>query len=151
MFYSTRLERLAREKHFSLMGPFVSYKEKEVLLRPLLPLCTWRQWRICKVYSRFRSKLRQCKRSFRSGLSRRKNRQSLVWSGGQKTFLIIFQKQNLKRNSFVYFFSNCVSQPQRSNKYRSLMLRLGRSMYVISVDEKNSSKGLSLLKNALDI
>jgi hypothetical protein len=27
----TRLERLARDKHYSLFGPFVSYKENEVL------------------------------------------------------------------------------------------------------------------------
>jgi len=30
--YYTRLERLARDKHYSLLGPFVSYEENEVLL-----------------------------------------------------------------------------------------------------------------------
>jgi hypothetical protein len=30
--YYTRLERLARVKHYSLLGPFVSYEENEVLL-----------------------------------------------------------------------------------------------------------------------
>jgi hypothetical protein len=30
-FHFTRLERLARDKRTSLLGPFVSYKENEVL------------------------------------------------------------------------------------------------------------------------
>ena len=32
MLHYTRLERLARDKHSSLLGPFVSYEEKVVLI-----------------------------------------------------------------------------------------------------------------------
>jgi len=31
MFHNTDLERLAKDKHYTLSGPFVSYEENEVL------------------------------------------------------------------------------------------------------------------------
>jgi len=38
VLHNTRLERLARDKHFSLFYPFVSYEENEALwIRPLVP------------------------------------------------------------------------------------------------------------------
>jgi hypothetical protein len=38
VLHYTRLERFSRDKHFSLIRPFISYKEYEVLQKRLLPI-----------------------------------------------------------------------------------------------------------------